>query len=125
MIDQLPSISMPPALDVPKVGIPLPGSPSFEEVLEEKRDGDVRQTIREESRKLVAEAFIAPLLEQIREQNNAAAPFGPTDGEKRFGPLIDQAVADRMTHPDRFPMVKAVERSMLARMKMTETAVTG
>ena len=36
-----------------------------------------------------------------------------------------QAVADRMTHPDRFPMVKAVERSMLARMKMTETAVTG
>ncbi|MCH2145680.1 MAG: hypothetical protein MK082_11140 [Phycisphaerales bacterium] len=116
MIDQLSSIAMPPALDVPKSGLPLPGTASFEEVLAEKQGHDQRATIREESRKLVAEAFIAPLLAKIREQNQAAAPFGTTDGEKRLGPIFDRAVADSMTDPERFPMVKAVERSMLDRL---------
>ena len=61
-----------------------------------------------------------PLLAQIRENNKAAAPFGPTDGEKRFGPIFDQAVADSMSRPDRFPMVKAVERSILQRIELAE-----
>ena len=38
------------------------------------------------------------------------------DGEKRLGPIFDRAVADSMTDPERFPMVKAVERSMLDRL---------
>ena len=73
-------------------------------------------TIREESRKLVAEAFIAPILAKIRENNQAAAPFGTTDTEKRFGPIYDRAVADSMSRPDRFPMVESVERYMLRRI---------
>lgn len=73
-------------------------------------------TIREESRKLVAEAFIAPILAKIRENNQAAAPFGTTDAEKRFGPIYDRAVADSMSRPDRFPMVESVERYMLRRI---------
>ena len=73
-------------------------------------------TIREESRKLVAEAFITPILAKIRENNQAAAPFGTTDAEKRFGPIYDRAVADSMSRPDRFPMVESVERYMLQRI---------
>lgn len=74
------------------------------------------ETIREESRKLVAEAFITPILAKIRENNQAAAPFGTTDAEKRFGPIYDRAVADSMSRPDRFPMVESVERYMLRRI---------
>ena len=74
------------------------------------------ETIREESRKLVAEAFITPILAKIRENNQAAAPFGTTDAEKRFGPIYDRAVADAMSRPDRFPMVESVERYMLRRI---------
>jgi hypothetical protein len=73
-------------------------------------------TIREESRKLVAEAFITPILAKIRENNQAAAPFGTTDAEKRFGPIYDRAVADSMSRPDSFPMVESVERYMLRRI---------
>lgn len=121
MIDGISSMGMPPAVRINDI-VPAEGAPSFEEVFARGAKSDkAEQTevIRDQSRKLVAEAFIRPLLAQIREQNNAAAPFAPGDAEKRFGPLIDQAVADSMTRPDRFPMVKAVERSMLARLEMT------
>ena len=83
-----------------------------------EQDGGERklETVREQSRKLVAEAFIAPILAKVRETNQAAEPFGTTDVEKRFGPIFDRAVADAMVRPDRFPMVEAVERSMLRKM---------
>ena len=118
MIDSISSLGMPPAVPVTDI-VSAEGVPSFEEVLARGAGTDQKELIRNESRKLVAEAFIRPLLAQVRDQNNAAAPFGPTDAEKRFGPMIDQVVADSMTRPDRFPMVKAVERSMLARLEMT------
>ena len=78
-----------------------------------EKGGKQVETIREESRKLVAEAFITPILAKIRENNQAAAPFGTTDAEKRFGPIYDRAVADSMSRPDSFPMVESVERYML------------
>lgn len=116
MIDNIGSTMLPPSISTPDSrSIPAPIS-SFEEVLEQATGADQRKTLREESRKLVAEAFIAPLLAKIREDNKAAAPFGPTSTEKRFGPMFDRVIADAMTRPDRFPMIEAVERSMLARM---------
>lgn len=96
------------------------GSDSFARRLESllEQDGGERKlkTVREQSRKLVAEAFIAPILAKVRETNQAAEPFGTTDVEKRFGPIFDRAVADAMVRPDRFPMVQAVERSMLRKI---------
>jgi len=116
MIASLAPIGPPPAIQGLDI-IPRDNT-SFESLMGSEERIDQEQVIRNESRKLVAEAFIRPLLAQIREQNNAAAPFGATDAEKRFGPMIDEAVADSMTRPDRFPMVKAVEREMLARLDM-------
>lgn len=119
MIDNIGSTILPPSLGTSDAGaMPAPGI-AFEQVLEKatamNQQSQVK-TVREESRKLVAEAFIAPLLAKIREDNKAAAPFGPTSAEKRFGPMFDRAIADAMTRPDRFPMVEAVERSILQRM---------
>ena len=117
----LTSIPVPTSLSLPGAMKPSGNERSFEDVMADTTEGAAKlKTVREESRKLVAEAFITPLLAQIRENNKAAAPFGPTDGEKRFGPIFDQAVADSMSRPDRFPMVKAVERSILQRIELAE-----
>jgi hypothetical protein len=88
----------------------------IEALLEQDGGEQTLETVREQAQKLVAEAFVAPILAKVRETNQAAAPFGTTDVEKRFGPIFDRAVADAMVRPDRFPMVKAVERSMLQKL---------
>ncbi|MAJ47746.1 MAG: hypothetical protein CBC35_10855 [Planctomycetes bacterium TMED75] len=106
-------------------GFSASGSPDsfaqrMESLLEQEGGERKLKTVREQSRKLVAEAFIAPILAKVRETNQAAEPFGTTDVEKRFGPIFDRAVADAMVRPDRFPMVEAVERSMLRKMMPQE-----
>ena len=116
MIDALGTTMMPPSAGAPNVGAPTAPELSFEQALEKATVSNREETLREESRKLVAEAFIAPLLAKIRDDNKAAAPFGPTTAEKRFGPMLDRAIADSMTRPDRFPMIEAVERSLRNRM---------
>ncbi len=124
MMQALTSIPVPNPLTPAGSTLSSKSERSFEEVLSGTVEGASKlKTVREESRKLVAEAFITPLLAQIRENNKAAAPFGPSDGEKRFGPIFDQAVADSMSRPDRFPMVKAVERSILQRIEQAEQGV--
>ena len=116
MIQPTPSmqnLALPPAAQALTAA---PGG-SFERTLAERIEEHAQgRTIREESRKLVAEAFITPLLAKIRDHSKAAAPFGPTDAEKRFGPIFDRAVADSMSRPDRFPMIAAVERSIMQRI---------
>ena len=124
MTPSLSSISSlrPPVADATQLpGISAAGSSgAFAQRMQAllEQDGGERklETVREQSRKLVAEAFIAPILAKVRETNQAAEPFGTTDVEKRFGPIFDRAVADAMVRPDRFPMVEAVERSMLRKM---------
>jgi hypothetical protein len=92
----------------------------IEAMLEQDGGEQTLETVREQAQKLVAEAFVAPILAKVRDTNQAAAPFGTTDVEKRFGPIFDRAVADAMVRPDRFPMVKAVERSMLQKLLPNE-----
>lgn len=117
MINDISPINMMPAtLAVPREASGSAIEESFKDFLANKRGRDDIATLKTESRKLVAESFIRPILARIRATNNAAPPFGPTTTEERFGPMIDQLVADAMTRPDRFPMVEAVERSMLLRM---------
>ena len=121
VIGQLGSM-MPPAA-LPSVMAGAPGgreADSFTRRMEAllAQDGGTQklETVREQAQKLVAEAFIAPVLAKVSDTNQAAAPFGTTDVEKRFGPILDRAVADAMVRPDRFPLVKSVERSMLQKM---------
>lgn len=67
------------------------------------------ETKRDEARVaaegLVATSFIKPILSQIRESNNAAPPFAPTQAEKQFGSLLDNQLADEIARASQFPIV--------------------
>ena len=60
---------------------------------------------RTAAEQLVATTFIKPILAQVRESNNAPAPFGPTQAEKQFGSLLDNQLADEITKAAQFPLV--------------------
>ena len=60
---------------------------------------------RTAAEQLVATTFIKPILAQVRESNNAPAPFGPTQAEKQFGSLLDNQLADEIAKAAQFPIV--------------------
>jgi Rod binding domain-containing protein len=67
-----------------------------------------REQVREAAEQLVASAFIVPVLASMRETSKAAGPFAPGTVERRFGPLLDQHLADRITQASRFTLVDAI-----------------
>ena len=68
---------------------------------------------REAAEKLVAQTLILPVLKQLRESNEAAPPFAPTEGEKQFGALMDQQIAEDITKAAGFPLVDRLARDLL------------
>ena len=68
------------------------------------------------ARRLVSDAFLEPLLREARESSQPGGIFAPGAGEKRFGHLVDRAMADRIVDAHRFDVVEAVERSLLQRV---------
>lgn len=68
------------------------------------------------ARRLVSDAFLEPLLREARESAQSGGMFAPGAGEKRFGHLVDRAMADRVVDAHRFDVVEAVERSLLQRV---------
>ncbi|MFI4898535.1 MAG: hypothetical protein ACIARR_11995 [Phycisphaerales bacterium JB059] len=69
---------------------------------------------QEAAEELVAITFVQPILAQLRETNNAAAPFGPTPAEKQFGSLQDARLAQDIVRASRFPLVDRLARNMLS-----------
>jgi hypothetical protein len=57
---------------------------------------------------LVSAAFIAPVLEMLRESPFLAEPFAPGSAERRFMPLLDQRIADEITRAANFPLVRSI-----------------
>ena len=76
-----------------------------------------KQTREEEARgaaeDFIAAAMIEPVLKQLRTTNQAAPPFAPSDGEKKFGALLDTEVAKRIVRSGRFPLVDRVASDLL------------
>ncbi|MEZ6235497.1 MAG: hypothetical protein R3B68_15030 [Phycisphaerales bacterium] len=70
-----------------------------------QRDGDPARAAAEQ---FVATTFLMPVLKEIRAQNNAAPPFGPTQAEKSLGPLMDAMLADRMVKSHQFALVDRI-----------------
>lgn len=71
-----------------------------------KPDATTRATeARDAAEQLVSTAFVQPILSGLREMNNAAPPFAPTQAEKQFGPLLDAQLADRYVAGQNFPLV--------------------
>jgi Rod binding domain-containing protein len=94
---------------------------SFESMLHRhSSDGRAMKTREEQAeeaaRQLVATTFIQPLLEQLNEPTlMSGGPFMPGDAERRFAPLLQQHLADRIVEAGRFPLADAVKRSLLAK----------
>jgi Rod binding domain-containing protein len=84
-----------------------------------KRQREVREDperlarAQEGAEQLVASTFIVPILQELRESNQAAPPFGPGMHEKRFGPMLDAQVADRIVRAQGLGIVDAVRNRML------------
>ena len=105
---------------LPREALAPPGSPdggarSFDEMLNASGAGTQtpEQRARAAAEKMVATAFVQPVLKQLRESNNAPAPWGPTDAEKQFGPLLDAQIAERIVQAARFPTVDRMARMIL------------
>ncbi len=87
----------------------------FAELVDRARKGLGREEIREAAEQLVSATFITPILSQVRDSNSAAPPFAPTQGEKQFGAMLDQRIADEIVKSSRLPMVDRLTREFSAR----------
>jgi Rod binding domain-containing protein len=63
---------------------------------------------RDAAMKLVSSSLVLPILSSIREGAFLEEPFKPGVMERRFGPLLDQAVADRITQSSGFDLVDSI-----------------
>lgn len=83
------------------------------EGLEAVEARDAADRAREAAEQLVSTTLVLPVLKQLRESNNAAPPFGPTDAEKQFGSLLDHRLAHDIVKGANFPMVDRLARDLL------------
>ena len=60
------------------------------------------------ARRLMADAFLVPLLKEAREASAPEGIFAPGPGEKRFGMMLDQTYADAMLDSESVPLVDAL-----------------
>lgn len=79
--------------------------PAFADVMRRARGAAGTDEVREAAEDLVANAFIAPVLRQIRETSDAAPPFQPTPAEKQFGQMLDAETARQIVRKSRLPLV--------------------
>jgi Rod binding domain-containing protein len=79
-------------------------------------DEPVEDLARRSAEQFVAMALVQPLLKQLRDNNNAAPPFAPSQGEKQFQSLMDAEVAQRMVRAAHFPLVDRLARDMLVKV---------
>lgn len=68
---------------------------------------------RASAEQLVSVALLEPTLKMLRESNNAAAPFAPGEAEKAFGPLLDQAISERVVRASGFGIVDRLASDLL------------
>lgn len=82
---------------------------------ETARPGQTRDRARQAAEQFVAATFLQPILKEIRSQNRAAPPFGPTDAEKALGPMMDAQMADRMVRAHQFGLVERIAADLRRR----------
>jgi hypothetical protein len=94
----------------------------------EARRGDARGLALEAARTLVSEGFVKPVFAQLRDGSMAAGPFQPGVAERRFRPLLDTMLADRVVSSAGFPAVEVVadrfERAILRGQTPSASAAT-
>lgn len=93
----------------------LPSLESFTRKFEGATRQGERETLREAAGQLVSTSFIMPVLSILREGAMTEGPFAPGMAERRFGPLFDQHIADKITQAANFPLIDAIVDRYLPR----------
>ncbi len=97
------------------------GQESFERILGRRpKEKDGPAAVRQAAEDFVSMALVQPVLKQLRETNNAAAPFAPGAAEKKFGGLLDAEFAARLVRSTRFGIVDAVAAQMVKKTTTPE-----
>ena len=82
------------------------------------RNGSSFGLALEAAKTLVTEAFVKPIFAEMLEGSLASDAFKPGVGERRFRPLLDAALAEKVVDGSNFELVRRVadrfERSMRA-----------
>ena len=73
------------------------------------RSRDPHALATEAARTLVREAFVRPVFEELHKGSLAAGPFRPGTAERRFRPMLDGMLADRIVERSDFALVRTIE----------------
>lgn len=85
--------------------------------------GDADDRARDAAEQLVATVLVEPILKLVRESNQGAPPFAPSNGEKQFRSMIDAKLAHEITGAARFPLVDRLARDLRSHLR-TEAQTT-
>ena len=90
------------------------GARPFAQLLQQETGRQTRREMaREAATQLVSAALILPVLESMRDSPMLRPPFAPGFAEKRFAPLLDQQIADRITGASNFSLVDQIVDRLL------------
>jgi Rod binding domain-containing protein len=78
-----------------------------------KAPGSREDRARDAAEQFVAITFVQPALKELREGNQAAPPFAPSEGEKQFRALLDAELARRIVHKANYGLVDRVAHDLL------------
>lgn len=84
----------------------------FAAVLSRANEGAGENRARDAAEKLVAVAFVQPVLAKMRETGNAAPPFQANAAEKSFRGMMDSALAQKIVKCARWPLVDRIEAKL-------------
>ncbi len=101
-------------------GAPMRAGESFAELFQRRvgvngagDETEVVERTRQAAEEFVAIGLVQPILASMREMNNAAPPFAPGAAERRFGPMLDAEIAQRIVQSANFEVVDSVARQLL------------
>lgn len=83
----------------------------FAAVLSRAKDGG-ENSARDAAEKLVAVAFVQPVLAKMREAGNATPPFQANAAEKSFRGMMDSALAQKIVKCSRWSLVDRIEAKL-------------
>lgn len=79
--------------------------------------GEEEKTIEDRARQaaedFVSQAFVQPLLKELRESNDAWGPFAPGTGEKQMRSLADAQMARNLVKASNWPLIDQIKRSVM------------
>lgn len=79
---------------------------------------------RAAAEEFVALTFVQPILKQLRESNQTAAPFAPGQAEKAFQGLADEEIAKRIVRASQWGLVDRIASDLAKAQKPAETPAT-